>query len=342
MINAVQKVSQYDAAKLPLRLIFVKMKYFRSYPWGLQLLLFFLMVVTMMGFGSFMLLTLLPKLSPYTVEQLSKLDQSSPMNLISTSLTVQGILSVFVFLIPAWLFAHLTHPEPRKYLGLKAPGRYYQLLLAVLLMLGAMPVLQMMEGLFSQINFSAKIKADQAASENVMNAFLTIPDFTAFVRAFFILAVLPAVGEEMFFRGVLLRLAKKRSRTMLFPIIFTAVVFSYSHTNIYGFVPICLAGVLLAVIYNLTGSLWCSIAAHMFFNGFQVILSYLGNSNAAVKAFMSNTSVPYYFVIGGAVLFGISLYLLIKTKTPLPGNWTDDFPPDSPQEGEWDFIKKDR
>ena len=112
---------------------------------------------------------------------------------------------------------------------------------------------------------------------------------------------------------------------MVFPVLLTAGVFALAHSQVYGLISIFLAGVLLAVIYNLTGSLWCSILAHLFFNGTQIILSYAGNNNAAIKQYMNNTEIPYYLVIGGAAVFCISFYLLIKNKTPLPPNWTNDY-----------------
>ncbi len=133
------------------------------------------------------------------------------------------------------------------------------------------------------------------------------------------------MGEEMFFRGVLMRFAKKKSANMLFPVLSTAALFALVHFNIYGFVSIFLAGILLAVIYNLTGSLWCSILAHLFFNGFQIILSYTSNNSPALKAYMENTNIPNYLVVSGLILFCISFYLLLKNKTPLPLDWTNDF-----------------
>src|SRR4051812_21680153 len=122
------------------------MKYFRAYPWGLQLLLFFMMIITMMGFGTVMVLTFLPKITPYSPLQLENISAQSPASLISTTLVVQGVLSTFIFLVPAFVFSYLAHPSPKEYLGLRAPGKKIQLLLVVLLMLGAMPVLQMIEG----------------------------------------------------------------------------------------------------------------------------------------------------------------------------------------------------
>src|SRR5580704_3531071 len=111
---------------------------------------------------------------------------------------------------------------------------------------------------------------------------------------------------------------------MPLPIPFIAVVFSYSHFNIYGYLFIFLAGGLFSVLYNPIGSLWCSIIAHLVFNGTQLILTYMSNNNTTLRSFMENNIVPAYLVIGGAIVFSISFYLLLKNKTPLPANWTDD------------------
>ena len=154
------------------------------------------------------------------------------------------------------------------------------------------------------------------------------------------IAIVPALGEELFFRGVLMRFVRQRSRNMVMPVVLTAIIFSLSHTNIYGYLSIFLAGVLLAVIYNLTGSLWCSILAHCSFNGLQILITYMGTRNAAMKTFMEQTTVPYYLVIAGAILFGISFYLLLKNKTPLPANWSDNFTPEEQANDNRDFMAK--
>ena len=301
------------------------MRYFRSYPWGLQLLLFILMVFTFMSSAGVIILLVLTKMTGFLPAQLATIGPDSPAALVNVGIMVQGIQSIFIFVLSALLFAYLSTPRPAQYLGLRAPGKNIQVLLVIFIMLGATPVLQMIEGIISTINFGPKIKAAQEASDNMFNAFLNMPSFGSFIKVFVIMAIIPAFGEELFFRGVLMRFAKQRSRNMLFPILFTAAVFAYSHSNIYGFVSIFFAGILLAVIYNLTGSIWCSIVGHFTFNGMQVILSYMSNHNAAVKDFMAKSSVPVYLVIAGAIVFSSSFYLLLKNKTPLPANWSDNF-----------------
>jgi uncharacterized protein len=304
------------------------MKYFRTLSWWMQLLWFLLVAITMLFFISTMVGILLPKFTGIDIVRLTNIGMDTPAYLVRTALVLQGVLNAFAFMVPALLFAYFTHPRPLDYLGLRKPGKNIQILLVILVMLGASPLLMLIDGLISHINFGAGVKAQQAAMEGTMNAFLNISSFGGFMRAFVILAVVPALGEELFFRGILLRLTRKKAKSMTFPVIFTSVVFAAWHSNVTGFVSIFFAGVLLAAIYNLTGSLWCNILGHFFFNGFQVTLAYMGNNNRAVKAFVDSNNVPVFLVIGGAIVFCISFYLLLRNKTPLPHNWMDDYTPE--------------
>ena len=303
------------------------MRYFRDYPWGLQLLLFGLMFFTLLSGVGGVVPVILTKTTGFSLDQLAHISPASPPALIHVAIVMQGILNFCMFLLPAFLFAYLSTPRPAQYLGLRAPGKSIQLILVVFIMIGATPIFQAIEGLISKINFGAGIKAQQDANDNMTNAFLSISSFGTFVKVFVIMAIIPAFGEEMLFRGVILRFVKQRSRNILLPIFFTATLFSLSHTNIYGFVSIFMAGVLLAAIYYLTGSLWCSIVAHLSFNGLQVILVYMSTFNGPVKTYLNQSSMPFYLVVAGAAVFGLSFYLLLKNTTPLPPNWSDNFTP---------------
>ena len=316
------------------------MRYFRVYPWALQLLLFVLVFFTIRSGAEVVVLSVLTKMTGFTLAQLVAITPGSPASLVNVGIWLQGILNLATFCVPAFLFAYLSTPRPKDFLGLRPPGKPIQLLLVVLLILGASPLLQLIQGLIGKIDFGPAVKAEQEKSDNMMNAFLNISSFGSFIKVFVILAIVPALGEELFFRGVLMRFARQRSRNMIMPVVFSAAIFSLSHTNIYGYLSIFLAGVLLAVIYNLTGSLWCSILAHCSFNGSQIILMYLGTSNGQVKALMEQSTVPYFLVAGGAIVFGVSYYLLLKNKTPLPANWSDNFSPDEQIKDMWDFNSK--
>jgi len=303
------------------------MKYFRYYPWGMQLVLFLLMTFTFLSGASVIVYSLFPRLSGMPLTVLTDIGPSSTRQAVRAFLTVQGVQSSFIFLLPAAVFAYLTHPRPGGYLGLRRPGRSTHWILAITLMAGAMPLLSGLQELMSHIDFGAEVKKSQEAQEGIMKALMTMPSFGDFIATFLVVAIVPGIGEELFFRGVFMRFSAQRSRNMVIPILLSAVVFSYAHFNVYGGLSIFIAGVLLALIYYFTGSLLVSMAAHIFFNGIQVVLNYAGNSNPAMKQAIETDSMPVAAILAGAVVFGISLWLLIKTKTPLPAGWTADFSP---------------
>jgi membrane protease YdiL (CAAX protease family) len=303
-------------------------KYFRVYPWWLQLILFILMIFVMFWLSVAIVLFIIPKATgvPQTaLTDLSGLNENSPRALINAAMLFQLITSIGIFLVPALLFAYLAHPRPAGYLGLRAPGKPIHWLLVIFLFLGAMPVFLTLENWISHINFGPGVRASQAVNDHIMNAFLTMPSLSAFYKAFLIMAIVPAVGEEMFFRGILMRFVKKRSYNMTIPIICSALIFTFAHANIYGFLSIFLAGVLLAVIYYLTGSLLCSMLGHLLNNGLQIIAVYLAATHPAIKAMMDSNSLPAYVPVIGIAVFAISFYFLWKTKTPLPPDWANDY-----------------
>ena len=304
------------------------MKYFRNYPWGLQLGLLLLMIFTLVSFAAVCVMVFIPAATGVTIDQIQHIDEHSTARAVQLSQIAQGIFSTFMFLLPSLLFAYLTHPKVKQYAGLGRPGRNMQVLLAVFIMVGALPVFEVITSLISQLGFSGDIQKEQEASDKITRAYLTMPTFVDFARTFLVMAIIPALGEELFFRGLLMRFTVKASKSIWLGIVFSSVVFAYAHTNIYGLLSISMAGALLAGIYYLTGSLWCGIVAHMSFNGLQIILVYMGNFVPALKGFENNNSVQWWLVAAGAVLSGASFFLLWKTRTPLPENWTRDFDAD--------------
>lgn len=306
------------------------MRYFRVYPWGMQLALFLLMTFTFMSGISAALLAVLPKATGYSYADVAAITAHSAAGLRHTFLGVQGVQSLFTFLLPAAAFAYLATPRPAAYLGLRKPGKPLHWLLVVLAMAGAMPVLLYIQELMHHVNFGVEAQKNYEAQARLMEALITSHSAAELAAVFTVMAIIPGIGEELFFRGVLMRFTRRRSAGMVVPVLFTGVVFAFVHANVYGYASIFLAGVLLAVIYYLTGSLLCSIAGHMFFNGFQVLLTYMGMHNAAVRNFISNDTVPLALVAAGAAVCAAALFLLVKNATPLPPRWMDDY---SPAEG---------
>ncbi len=87
-------------------------------------------------------------------------------------------------------------------------------------------------------------------------------------------AVVAPVAEEVFFRGFLY--AGLRGRWGLgWGLAVSALIFGLAHLMPGVLVPIALLGVVLAWLYEVTGSLWPSILLHMAINGLALVAAYV-------------------------------------------------------------------
>ncbi len=87
-------------------------------------------------------------------------------------------------------------------------------------------------------------------------------------------AVFGPIAEEIFFRGFMYRAIRGRFG-MLSGMLVTSAVFAFLHTHIVGFLPIMALGLLLAYLYEKTGSLVAPISVHIMHNVGMVILVFL-------------------------------------------------------------------
>ena len=78
-------------------------------------------------------------------------------------------------------------------------------------------------------------------------------------------SILGPIIEEIFFRGFLYSAVRKRFG-VLFGVLLSAALFSMLHTNIAGFAPIMILGILMAFLYETTGSLIAPMAVHIIHN----------------------------------------------------------------------------
>ncbi|MEM7382956.1 MAG: CPBP family intramembrane glutamic endopeptidase [Bacteroidota bacterium] len=93
-----------------------------------------------------------------------------------------------------------------------------------------------------------------------------------FLKGLLVLALLPAVGEELLFRGMVQGLFRSITKNIHVAICLSAFIFSAVHLQFYGLVPRFLLGVLLGYLYAWTQDLAFPIAAHFFNNAFVLLV----------------------------------------------------------------------
>ncbi len=87
-------------------------------------------------------------------------------------------------------------------------------------------------------------------------------------------ALIPAVVEELFFRGAVMQLMVATLKKHHAAILLSAFFFSLMHMDAYGFMVRFVMGVALGYLFWWSGSLRLSILAHFVFNAFSIVNSY--------------------------------------------------------------------
>ena len=156
------------------------------------------------------------------------------------------------------------------------------------------------------------------AAEKATQAFLKMDNIGDLLFNLFLIAIIPAIGEEMVFRGVIQKKLKNILRNPHIAIIITAFIFSAIHMQFFGFLPRFFLGIILGYLFYYSGSLWMPIIAHFINNALAVLLMYLPFSkkiNTDISQ-LENTEISMIqatiFLI--IVLFFIYLYKQINSK----------------------------
>lgn len=95
-----------------------------------------------------------------------------------------------------------------------------------------------------------------------------------------IIAVLPAIGEEFFFRGVLQAQLGRLLRSGNAAVWISAVIFSAVHLQFLGFLPRLLLGLVFGYIFLWTRNIWLPVLAHFVNNALSVIAAVVADADA--------------------------------------------------------------
>ena len=218
----------------------------------------------------------------------------------------QAVATVTTFALPAVLYAYLTfRKQPAQALGFRQPAKPVYFLLAVVLLLVAFP----MQGWLGQLNKGIPlpgwmIRMEEDASKQI-DIFLRVDTPIDVYINLFVIALLPAICEELCFRGALQRILIQIFKSPWKGIIATGIFFSAFHMQFQGFLPRMFLGILLGAIYWYSGSLWVSVLAHLFYNGIQVIAV-----SFYPKMIHDNPDVPVYLALISLVIVIGLVYLL--------------------------------
>jgi membrane protease YdiL (CAAX protease family) len=250
------------------------------------------------------------------------IDFSNP-KVIDLLKSIQLLYTIMAFFLPALVFAWMTYKYKQLYfLGFRSSPKFNYYILAVLLMAASFPLASWLGELNERIPLAQWMIDAQKEASKQMESFLKTSSTKEVVLNLLIICFIPAICEEVCFRGVLQRIFINICKSPWTGIIIGSIFFSAFHMEFEGFLPRMFLGIVLGALYWYSGSLWVSITAHFFNNASQLILI-MRFPNAVNE----NSSVPFYAAIASA-LIAWGILLLVKRQSV--STYRSAYEPDEP------------
>lgn len=187
-----------------------------------------------------------------------------------------AIQHVMTFILPGLLFG-LVFYQRRFLSGLdlaEHPG-WLLSILGIFFLMAAYPLVNLSFLINESIPLPAWASMFESQAEDTLKAILTMDTPVIFLFNLIIIAILPGIGEELIFRGILQKQVGLIFRSPVAAIWIAAFIFSAIHLQFEGFLPRMVLGAVLGYLYYWTKNLWVPIIAHAFNNGVQVVLIYV-------------------------------------------------------------------
>ena len=160
--------------------------------------------------------------------------------------------------------------------------------------------------------FEKWAQSKEAQLEKLTEYLTQFGSFSNFLLAFFVIAIVPAIGEELLFRGLVQNLLMKAFGNYHVAIWLAAILFGVFHFQFYGVLPRIMLGALFGYIYVWSGRLSLAMVGHFLNNGLTLTLLYM--SQIGWVDFDPSTmeeSPPIYLIL---IFFLGGLFLLYTFK----------------------------
>lgn len=177
------------------------------------------------------------------------------------------------FLIPSILFLIIIRSMTINYVIPKRED-WVKLIIYFFILLGLAQILLVISTYigydFLPLSTQDFLKNQQDFNTKIQEGFIT-DSFSGFLFNIILLAIIPAVGEELFFRGILQDICIGLFKNNSTGIIITSLIFGILHFQIDNLLSIIFASLLLGYIYNFSNNIFLTILLHFGFNSFSLI-----------------------------------------------------------------------
>lgn len=235
---------------------------------------------------------------------------------------LQIIYHLGLFLIPSLLFVYFVSRSPFGYLKLDSIPNFFTLIAGMLVMFISIPFINWLLVLNQSMHLPESMGYVEKWMRDTENnaayyteIFLNVKSFSGLAINLIMIAVIPAIGEEILFRGVLVKLFKSWFNNIHVSIILTALIFSAVHLQFFGFLPRVVLGVILGYLFYISRNLWVAILAHFIYNAFAVTVAFFNHKyNFSTDIDKLGSNADEYPLIVLSIFLTIIVFISINQR----------------------------
>jgi len=225
---------------------------------------------------------------------------------VQVSRLLQVVTTFFIMALPALIVSNLNGGNPVSRLGFNEIMSGKQVLIIVFMVVagflisGALSELnQMIPIPTTATNYFQKLENEYNKQVMVLGNMKSTADY---ILSMLVLAFVPAIFEEMLFRGSLQQIMISLTRNAFVGILITSILFSAIHLSYYGFLPRLFLGFMLGYIFYFSKNLWLSITAHFLNNAYTLTAMYALSRSGKLNTDVLEETYPLYYGVIGAVI----------------------------------------
>jgi membrane protease YdiL (CAAX protease family) len=243
-------------------------------------------------------------------------DNSIPANAMRI---LQAFMSLGMFLVPAMIYSQLADGPEKEFFGFhrKIPLSVWGLVVVLMLALSPfidglvyinynLPYPEFLSG------FMDNLIAQQNALSEQMETLTEMTNFNMFLVNILIIAVIPAIGEEWLFRGVIQKLFVENYHRKHAAIWLTAFFFALLHQSVFYFFGLWILGALLGYLKEWSGNIWLPVVAHFINNSAILVALYFAPD---LVGDLETITFDWLLFIPSTVVSALCVYLVYKLLT---------------------------
>ncbi len=182
------------------------------------------------------------------------------------------------FLLAPIFFATLVKVKPIEFWGINKKVNTSNSIWVLWLLILSLFSSSFLYGALDFVEWPQIFKDAEATNQSLIEQLLLDQSFGIIILNILMFAVLPAVLEEIFFRGTVQKMLINITGKPHFAIIITSVIFGLVHGNIPGILAYTAMGLILGYLFFATGNLKYSILFHFLNNGLSLLFDWLYKS----------------------------------------------------------------